>query len=241
MILAFAAAIVLLATGATAIFLMHSDAEQPASTAQVESQNEQTAVSTTNSAGNVEPESNAKLAVPAIPIASADNFPGNRNREYADNVRAFQTPVRGASVERKLPSRKPLVAPVITHHSNTMIGREAAPDITGPNPNNRASANTAAIAAFLPSGGRMKAPQLVSRSVPIYPAMAKRAAIEGEVTVDAVVDTNGKLINMKVVSGSPLLRQAALDSLGTWKYEPAYLDDKPVPVQTSITVKFRIH
>jgi protein TonB len=44
-----------------------------------------------------------------------------------------------------------------------------------------------------------------------------------------------------VVSGSPMLQQAALDSLRTWKYEPALLNDKPVPVQTSITVKFRLH
>ena len=59
-------------------------------------------------------------------------------------------------------------------------------------------------------------------------------------TVEAVIDITGKLTNMKVVSGQPLLQQAALDSLRTWKYEPAYLNDKPVPVQTSITVKFRL-
>jgi len=70
--------------------------------------------------------------------------------------------------------------------------------------------------------------------------MAKQSQIEGEVTVNAVIDITGKLSSMKVVSGSPLLQQAALDSLRTWKYEPAYLNDKPVPVQTSITVKFRL-
>jgi protein TonB len=71
--------------------------------------------------------------------------------------------------------------------------------------------------------------------------LAKRAGIEGEVTIAAVIDINGKLTSMTVVSGSPLLRQAALDSLRAWKYEPAYLNDKPVPVQTSVTVKFRLH
>ena len=240
-ILASAAAIALLATGGTAIFLLHGGEEQSGATAQVESQNQPSTVSTANTAGNSESESNAKSAVPAMPIASADNFPGNQNREYADNVRAFQTPVRASGVARKLPSRKPLAAPVITHRSNTVIGREAPPNINGLNSNTKASANPAAIAAFLPSGGRMRGPQLVLRSLPMYPALAKRAAIEGDVTVDAMIDTNGKLTNMKVVSGQPLLQQAALDSLRTWKYEPAYLDDKPVPVQTSITVKFRIH
>jgi TonB family protein len=239
MIFACAVVAILVAIGTTGIFLLHHDREQPAPTDEMNSRAEESSgVSTANAVARVRPESDPNSAAPAMPIANADNFPGNQNREYADNVRAFQTPVRASGVERKLPGRKPLAAPVITHHS---IGREAAPDITGLNPNTRASANPAAIAAFLPSGGRMKEPRLVLRSVPNYPAIAKRAAIEGEVTVDAVIDTNGKLTNMKVVSGQPLLQQAALDSLRTWKYEPAYLDDKPVPVQTSITVKFRIH
>jgi TonB family protein len=242
MIFACAVVVILLAIGATGIFLLHHNTEQPTETAEMNSQAEEpTGSSAANTIAGVHPESNPNSAVPAMPIANADNFPGNRNREYADNVRAFQTPVRAPSVERRLPSRKPLAAPVITHHSNTVTGREAPPDITGLNSNIKASANPAAIAAFLPSGGRMRGPRLILKSVPNYPAIAKRAAIEGEVTVDAVIDTNGKLTNMKVVSGQPLLQQAALDSLRTWKYEPAYLDDKPVPVQTSITVKFRIH
>jgi TonB family protein len=69
--------------------------------------------------------------------------------------------------------------------------------------------------------------------------MAKQNGIEGQVIIDAVIDTTGKLTSMKVVSGA-LLQQAALDSLRNWKYEPGYLDDKPVPVRTSITVKFRL-
>jgi TonB family protein len=242
MIFACAIVVILLAIAGTRIFLLRNDSEQQAVTAEMNSQAEEPSGSAlTNVVAGVQAQSNPSSAVPAMPVANTDNFPGNQNREYADSVRAFQTPLRAASVERKLPSRKPLAAPVITHHSNTLIGREAPPNISGLNSNTKANASPAAIAAFLPAGGRMKGPQLILRSMPNYPAIAKRAAIEGEVTVDAVIDTNGKLTNMKVVSGQPLLQQAALDSLRTWKYEPAYLDDKPVPVQTSITVKFRIH
>jgi protein TonB len=87
----------------------------------------------------------------------------------------------------------------------------------------------------------MKEPKLVSRSVPIYPTIAKETGVEGQVTIDAVIDSTGRLTSMKVVSGALLLQQAALDSLRNWKYEPGYLDDRPVPVSTSITVKFRLH
>jgi outer membrane biosynthesis protein TonB len=45
---------------------------------------------------------------------------------------------------------------------------------------------------------------------------------------------------MRVVSGPPLLQRAALDSLRNWKYQPGYLDDKPVQTKISITVEFRL-
>jgi protein TonB len=86
----------------------------------------------------------------------------------------------------------------------------------------------------------VKAPELLVSSAPIYPAMARQARVEGQVTIEAVIDTNGKLTNMTVVSGPPLLHQAAIDSLRTWKYQPGYLNEKPVPTKTSITVNFRL-
>ena len=70
--------------------------------------------------------------------------------------------------------------------------------------------------------------------------MARQAHVEGQVTIEAVIDTTGKLTNMTVISGPPLLQQAAIDSLRTWKYQPGYLNEKPVPTKTSITVNFRL-
>jgi TonB family protein len=182
--------------------------------------------------------SDSNSAVPAVPFnANTADFPGARTREYADNVRGFQPPLR-SSLERKIPNRKPLAAPLVPHRSSAAMDREAPPNLKGAYANNGASAS--AIASLLPSGGRMKEAQLILKSAPNYPATAKQVRVEGDVTVAAVIDITGKLSNMKVVSGQPLLQQAALDSLRTWKYEPAYLNDKPVPVQTSITVKFRL-
>ena len=70
--------------------------------------------------------------------------------------------------------------------------------------------------------------------------MARQAKVEGQVTIDAVIDATGKLTNMTVISGPPLLQQAAIDSLRTWKYQPGYLNEKPVPTKTSIIVNFRL-
>jgi protein TonB len=64
----------------------------------------------------------------------------------------------------------------------------------------------------------------------VYPAVAKQTHIQGTVIVDAILDEHGNVIEMKVVSGPPLLIQAALDGVGRWKYEPTYLNDEPPPV-----------
>lgn len=62
--------------------------------------------------------------------------------------------------------------------------------------------------------------------------------LQGQVQVDAVLDAQGNVIEMKVVSGAPLLYQAALDALKKWKYQPTYLNDQPIAVQMLVTVTF---
>lgn len=73
---------------------------------------------------------------------------------------------------------------------------------------------------------------------PEYPALALQARIQGQVEVEAVLDEQGNVIEMKVVSGPPLLYQAALDALKKWKYQPTYLNDQPIAVEMLVTVTF---
>ncbi len=58
--------------------------------------------------------------------------------------------------------------------------------------------------------------------------------------IDAILDEQGNVIDMKVVSGHPLLYQAALEALKKWKYEPTYLNDKPIAVEMIVTVTFQL-
>jgi len=87
-------------------------------------------------------------------------------------------------------------------------------------------------------GGEIKPPRLVSSVLPIYPSAARDAGIEGDIVVDTTIDKTGKVTAMKVVSGNAMLRQAALDALRQWKYEPSKLNGEPVPVQMTVTIKF---
>lgn len=101
------------------------------------------------------------------------------------------------------------------------------------------SKQPAAPEAPLPVGGDVKSAKLISSVLPMYPSMARNQHVSGNVSVDALIDINGKVTTMKVVSGPALLRQAAMDALRQWKYQPATLDGKPVPMHLTVTLQFR--
>jgi TonB family protein len=97
-----------------------------------------------------------------------------------------------------------------------------------------------APAAPLPVGGDVTQAKLISAVPPTYPALAKNQHVSGNVLIDALIDANGRVTTMKVVSGPTLLHQAAMDALKQWKYRPATLDGKPVPMHLTVTVQFRL-
>jgi TonB family protein len=81
---------------------------------------------------------------------------------------------------------------------------------------------------------------LVSKVTPIYPAEAKKAGIQGTVTLHAVISKDGKIENLHLVSGPAELQQPALDAVRQWVYRPYLLDGKPVEVQTKINVVYSL-
>jgi TonB family protein len=105
-----------------------------------------------------------------------------------------------------------------------------------------ASGNTqpTAPAAPLPTGGDVKQAKLISSVPPVYPALAKNQHVSGNVLVDALIDVNGRVTTMKIVSGPTLLQQPAMDALRQWKYQPATLDGKPVAMHLNVTIQFRL-
>jgi protein TonB len=76
---------------------------------------------------------------------------------------------------------------------------------------------------------------------PIYPAIALAAGIEGEVVLQAEIGKDGRIENLRAVSGNPLLIRAALDAVQQWRYRPYLLNGGPVEVETQITVRFGMH
>jgi protein TonB len=91
----------------------------------------------------------------------------------------------------------------------------------------------------LPIGGDVKPAKLISSVAPTYTAMAKNQHVYGDVLIDALIDANGHVTTMKVISGPALLHQAAMTALRQWKYQPASLNGKAVPMHLTVTMKFR--
>ena len=92
----------------------------------------------------------------------------------------------------------------------------------------------------VPVGGNVQPPKIIYRENPDYPTLAHQAGIQGEVIIAAVIDSRGNVVDMKVVSGPPLLYIAAMKALAKWKFEPTYLNGEPVPIKWNVSVKFRI-
>ena len=92
---------------------------------------------------------------------------------------------------------------------------------------------------LFPSAETSSKPALLKSASPIYPATARAQNVSGEVKIDALIDVNGNVSSVKIISGPALLHQSALDAVKQWKYEPAQLNGKPTPVHVVVTVHFR--
>lgn len=89
-------------------------------------------------------------------------------------------------------------------------------------------------------GGNVRPPELIQRVSPDYPAVARAGHIQGTVVIDAVIDRTGNVVSEHAVSGPELLIPAALDAVEQWKYQPTYLNGKPVELAMEVTVSFHL-
>ena len=77
---------------------------------------------------------------------------------------------------------------------------------------------------------------VLRRVEPAYSPLAKQARIQGDVVLRVVINQQGEVENLVVLSGHPLLVQAAIDAVKQWRYRPYLLDGKPVEVETTVTI-----
>ena len=80
---------------------------------------------------------------------------------------------------------------------------------------------------------------LTQKVTPVYPVIASRTGVQGDVKLYAIIARDGSIENLKLITGHPLLVAAAMDAVAQWKYKPYILNGEPVEEETYITVSFR--
>jgi protein TonB len=175
---------------------------------------------------------------------------GNTTGAAAARNNSFDTSTEVAAEE---PAKKPalgevrLAAPKVTRTATVSESGAVEPGLAM---NGVAAADSSSLslltskskgpAAPLAVGGDAKIARLLSSVPPVYPQMARAQRVSGDVTIDALIDTNGRVSTMRVVSGPALLHDAAMSAVKQWKYQPATLNGIPTATHLNVTVQFKL-
>jgi outer membrane biosynthesis protein TonB len=258
-VLILTAAIVLLAIGAVggALFLRWNRAlavTQQASTAPVSTATpEPVATMSTPGLATAEavPVANASVKSNSVaPASSISTLPANTGS--GTSTVPQPTPARLSIDTPKVEVRsEPQPQPKVEVRSEplpqpTMRGNIDMAKISAPNMKTAAKINAVepppvltSDPAALPKG--INVANTVGASSSIASPGPPPAAIKGgQLVQPKLISSMASTYATKVINGSPLLQQAAVDSLRFWKYEPARLNGEPIPIHIKVNVSFRL-
>jgi protein TonB len=89
-------------------------------------------------------------------------------------------------------------------------------------------------------GGLAEAPKPIRAPKPLYPPLARQARISGVVRLEAIIATDGRVQNVRLVHGHPFLARGAIAAVREWLYTPQLLNGEPVEVIMQIDVNFAL-
>lgn len=119
--------------------------------------------------------------------------------------------------------------PAVDAPALNVLAGSAMPQFAAPKP----------VSAHLVVKKTTVVPAVAIRMVPpVYPDIARRNGTSGDVKLQMTVSTTGKVTSINVISGPPMLRQAATNAVALWQYKPATLDGRAIESTVEVTVKF---
>jgi protein TonB len=89
-------------------------------------------------------------------------------------------------------------------------------------------------------GLEVSEPRKVKDVPPVYPAIAAQSRLEGVVVLECVIDPRGRVEEVKLVRGLPLLDDAAIEAVRQWVYTPTLINGVPTSVIMTVRVTFRL-
>jgi protein TonB len=90
-------------------------------------------------------------------------------------------------------------------------------------------------------GLEVKEPRRLKDVPPVYPSIAARSGLEGVVVLECIIDPRGRVVDVKVVRGLPLLDDAAIEAVRQWVYTPTLVNGVPTSVIMTVRVTFRLN
>ena len=125
-------------------------------------------------------------------------------------------------------------------YSDPLAGITESVQVAREAPVKQAATGPAPKPTMLRVGTGVQAAKLIRQVKPIYPQLARAARMSGMVRLQAIIAPDGRIRNLQLIDGPPLLVSAALDAVKQWRYEPTLLNGEPVEVITSIEVNFTL-
>jgi len=186
------------------------------------------------------------------PLMEADTVNEAQIGPQIDKVLAARTALEKANVMMMLSIRKVLTVDQwkklesIRNHREGMMKRRIEEDESlrmkrrmGPGEPPRQPEEPIRDAANrIRVGGDVQQSQLIHHVNPAYPNLARQARIQGTVRLQALIAGDGRVAQLAVVSGHPLLVQSALEAVRQWRYQPTLRDGEPMEVITTVDVVF---
>lgn len=119
-------------------------------------------------------------------------------------------------------------------------GNKKSTDVTISLENVPPAAQPTSVPGRIRVGGNVQSVNLVQKVTPVYPPLAKQARIQGTVRFTVTIGKDGRVMDVELVSGHPLLVEAAKDAVAQWQYRPTLLNGNPVEVVTQVDVNFTL-
>ena len=192
-------------------------------------------------------EATIKFRLPQTPAASASPMPALDGTTTVKDI-ALRAP---KALREKLESRIPL-------HEGDQITQTSLNDLTAAvrevdehlsvsmQPTTDKSRANIIITLDAPPpqrirvGGNVQQANLIQKVQPVYPPQAKQDHLQGKVQFTVLIGKDGHIQNLTLVSGEPVLADAAKDAVSQWVYKPTLLNGQPVEVVTQVDVNFTL-
>jgi protein TonB len=186
-----------------------------------------------------DPSHPAPTAIPLKPTAG-------RVQVRSDGTAPMWAPYMAATVEPGPRASSPKAAEVSASQppSTSELSIQLPPEVAGKASDAAALAPFVSTSAILPtanltiSQGVTEA-TLVHNVPPVYPSQARTTGLSGAVILEVTIAEDGSVQDLKLVSGPPLLADAATNAVRQWRYRPSLLNGKPIAVQKQITIVFK--